>query len=102
MEVHRQRCQKCQSLDLRNILVRAPGKGQVVLVRCAHCKELVARYELSRYYHHGKGFESWLRQIGLVSESARDLAETYETAQDDALREYEAALAQLALEGKDV
>ena len=35
-----------------------------VFVRCCGCRELVACYELSRYYHHGKEADSYLRSLG--------------------------------------
>lgn len=102
MEVHRQQCQACGSREMRNILVRAAGNPQVVLVSCASCAELVGRYELASYYHHGRGFESWLRHLDIPTESALDLAETFESARADALDEYAAALEQLEGEEKEV
>lgn len=101
MEVHRQQCQACGSRETRNIIVRAAGSPQVVLVRCAACAELVARYELASYYHHGRGFESWLRHLDVPTESALDLAETFESARADALEEYAAALEELKREDKE-
>ncbi|MEM7136162.1 MAG: hypothetical protein AAF500_06265 [Myxococcota bacterium] len=100
MGVHRQRCQSCDSTRLNNLLVRQPGKDQVVLVVCAECHDLVARYELSSYYHHGKGFESWLRQVRNATESALDLSEAFEKTRDNALNELAEALAKLETEGK--
>lgn len=96
MEIHRQRCQQCNSLDLHNLLVREPGHDQVVYVRCARCEELVARYELSGYYHHGKGFESWLRSRSFPMESGRDVTAAFQEAKAQALAGYEAMLAELS------
>ena len=92
MQVHRQRCQSCDSVDLHNLLVRLPGKSQVVLVVCAACRQLVARYELARYYHHGKGIDSWLRSFDATTESAHDLKDAFEAVRDGALSELEEAL----------
>ncbi len=102
MNVHRQRCQACGSIEVRNILVRAPGRAQTVLVRCASCLALVARYELASYYHHGKGFASWLPHLARPSESARELAEAFESVREDALDEYAEALSQLQDDSKKV
>ena len=56
MELHRQHCQNCQSIEMRNILVREAGKATSVYVRCGNCGELVARYKLRDYYHHGRNY----------------------------------------------
>ena len=93
MEVHRQRCQSCGSLDVHNLLVREVGEPQTVYVRCAACGELVARYQLSDYYHHGGGVESYLRtHVGQVFASARQIAETLAQVQQNAFAGYERAL----------
>ncbi len=65
MEVHRQTCQACDSRKLRNILLREPGENDRVLVECTECKEPVAQYVIAPggYYHHAKGFESYLRGL---------------------------------------
>jgi uncharacterized C2H2 Zn-finger protein len=102
MEVKRQTCQACHSIDVRNILVR-DGDEQLVYVRCAKCKALVARYQLKDYYHHGKGVESFLRahrQQG--SDSGRAMLEAFETSQRNALEGYQQALAALESAHKDV
>ncbi|MHC4142517.1 MAG: hypothetical protein ACYSUF_11785 [Planctomycetota bacterium] len=103
MEIHRQQCQACRSFDLRNILVRETGRREVVYVRCLGCTRLVARYELSGYYHHGKGVESWLRSRGTASvESGRDTAAEFEEDQKAAVDGYEQVLAKLEEMGKPV
>lgn len=103
MSVHRQRCQACGSIDVRNILVRAPGQAQTVYVRCGQCQSLVARYVLQDYYHHGRGLESYLRTHGgAMAESGRRVAEELEDAERRALEGYDAALGALADDGKDV
>ena len=103
MEVRRQTCQNCGSTDVRNILVREEGHAQMVFVRCSKCGELVARYRLRDYYHHGKGAESFLRSAGSqASESGREQLKEFEQIQDEALAGYEQALEQLRNEGKEI
>lgn len=81
MEIHIQKCQKCRSRNLRNVLVR--DEDQKVFVQCRDCGELVARYVLARggYFHAGKGFESFLRSLerdGGNSDSARDVHTSFD------------------------
>ena len=103
MEVHRQTCQSCGSMDVRNVIVREPGRAQMVYVICAECHELVARYRLSSYYHHGKGLESYLKSMGTdASDSARSHLDEFRTTKEEALEGYEAAVRQLKDEGKEV
>lgn len=102
MEAHRQTCQSCGGRDMRNIIVRAEGQRQVVLVRCIACQQLVARYELSSYYHHGKSYEAHLRNVAVATESALELREVYGHAQQTAPRELEDAIAFLEAQGKVV
>ena len=87
---------------MHDLLVRKPGKSQIVLVVCAACRELVARYELSSYYHHGKGIDSWLRSFNPITESAHDLSESFESVRDDAVADLEEALSILSAEGKAI
>ncbi|MBF0169983.1 MAG: hypothetical protein HQK87_02665, partial [Nitrospinae bacterium] len=63
MELHRQTCQACGSRAMRITLVREAGETDKVFVKCADCGGFVARYTIAQrgYYHHGKGFESYLR-----------------------------------------
>ncbi|MCP4754907.1 MAG: hypothetical protein GY866_28865 [Proteobacteria bacterium] len=65
MDVHRQTCQFCGSRSMRNLLVREPEKNDVVIVECMECRDLVARYIIAKggYYHHEKGYESYLRGL---------------------------------------
>lgn len=103
MDVKRQICQSCQSIDVRNIIVRGDDGQQVIFVRCAKCKDLVARYELKDYYHHGKGIESYLRAHGRHdSDSAREWLRAFEESQRKAIIGYEEALAFLAEHHKEV
>lgn len=104
MEVHRQTCQSCGSIDVRNILRRTEGQRTAVFVRCARCKKLVARYELAAYYHHGKDVESWLRgyEGAAAMESGRDLSDAFARSRDQALHEYDEVLVDLARVDKEV
>ena len=103
MQVHRQTCQNCKSIEVRNIIVRDTGKPTVVYVRCAACGELVASYELQRYYHHGKGIESYLRGHGVgAADSGRAWLAEFNNVQADALAGFQAALQKLAEEQKQV
>ncbi len=70
MEIHVQQCQNCQSSNLKNILFRETGESDKVYVQCHDCKEFVASYviEPQGYYHHGKGYESFLRGINRSGE----------------------------------
>ncbi|MDF1815093.1 MAG: hypothetical protein P1V20_23015 [Verrucomicrobiales bacterium] len=103
MEVHRQRCQACQSIDVRNILVRRQGEPTAVYVRCANCGELVARYQLSDYYHHGKGPESFYRSIGAdACDSGRRALEIFNRAKEDSIQGFKDALERLKEENKEV
>lgn len=102
MDVKRQTCQACHSIDVRNIIVRN-GETQVIFVRCAKCKELVARYELKDYYHHGKGIESYLRAHGETgSDSGRAWLDAFNKSQQRALVEYDEALKALESAHKQV
>ena len=101
MEIHRQHCQNCQSVQMRNILVREPGRSPVVYARCAECEQLVACYTLEDYYHHGKGIESYLRSHGgAAAESGRGIMRDFKEAEERAIAGYEAAVEHLRQEGK--
>ena len=103
MEVHRQTCQACGSINIRNILARERGRAQMVYVRCAECSELVARYRLRDYYHHGKSAESFYRSMGAGdSESARDQLEEFSRMKEEAIAGYERALEILQEAEKEV
>ena len=103
MQVHRQTCQACGSIDVRNILARETNKPTIVYVRCRKCSELVAYYELSGYYHHGKGIESYLQAQGVsAADSGRAWLAEFNRIQEEALSGYEAALQKLTEENKEV
>jgi len=104
MEVHRQTCQKCGCRQMVNILARAVGESDKVFVQCSACKELVARYTISQggYYHHGKGFESYLRSLnrGGFYESTRDLTQGFEQLEKKCELEYREIVAEMEKLGK--
>ncbi len=103
MQVNRQTCQRCKSINVRNILRREPNRPTVVYVRCANCLELVAYYELSNYYHHGKGIESYLRAHGMhANDSGRRWLADFKRIQDNAVAGYEEVLEQLTEQNKNV
>jgi hypothetical protein len=83
--------------DMRNIVVREAGAPTTIYVRCLGCGELVARYRLSEYYHHGKGIESYLRSLGSAAgESGRDYLTEFHRIKAETEQGYEEALRQLA------
>jgi RNase P subunit RPR2 len=100
MEVHRQTCQKCGSRKHNNLLVREPGQRPVVFVRCTECEELVARYVLESYYHHGKGLESYLRSVTGSVESGRRMLSEFEETQQEAVAGFQRVMADLTERGK--
>ncbi|MHC4996463.1 MAG: hypothetical protein ACYTGQ_15560 [Planctomycetota bacterium] len=103
MRVDRQTCQNCGSIDVRNILSRKLDQPTIVYVRCAKCFELVAYYELSQYYHHGKGIESFLKAQGVKSnDSAHRWLTDFNQIQKDATTGFKKALEQLDGQQKDV
>ena len=103
MEVHRQQCQSCMTMEVRNILAREPNAPTVVYVCCIHCSRLVARYELSDYYHHGKGVESFLRSKATsVEESGRKMVREYDEVRKRAIEGYKKVLEELERQGKEI
>ena len=93
MEIHRQTCQACGSKSLRSILVREPGKSDRAFLECDQCGELVARYIISPggYYHHGKGYESYLRSLmrtGDEQMSGKNLKKQFQNVQEECLERY--------------
>ena len=103
MEIRRQTCQACHSIDVRNILVRRTGQPTTVYVRCARCLKLVARYKLRGYYHHGKDIDSYLRSRGsAAADSGRDLLEEFQRVQTEAAEGFEQVLKLLDDLGKEV
>ncbi|MDH5561263.1 MAG: hypothetical protein OEY59_10480 [Deltaproteobacteria bacterium] len=92
-ELHRQTCQSCGSRTLKILLYRESGEPDKAFAQCAECDELVARYVIQPggYYHHGKGFESYLRGItrGGGFMSGKDLHKDFEKLQSSCLRRFD-------------
>ena len=102
MEVHRQQCQVCRSFEMKNLLVRDVDRPVTVYVRCGMCGEMVAMYELSQYYHHGKGLESYLKDHAASSDSGRQWLAEFNRVQEASVYGYNAAMEQLPGEGKNL
>ena len=106
MEIHRQTCQFCGSRNLKNILVREPGEQDKVFVQCRGCRKMVARYIISHggYYHHGKGFESYLKGLTRGSGelmSGKNIKKDFETIKTKALGIFDRVVKWLQENGKD-
>jgi hypothetical protein len=103
MQVHRQTCQQCGSIDVRNIIAREAGRATTIYVRCTECRELVASYQLADYYHHGKGIESYLRNHGVgAGDSGRQWLAEFDQIKHKAIEEFEEVLRVLAEQNKEV
>jgi hypothetical protein len=103
MEVRRQRCRACGSYDAHNLLVREPQHPLSVYVRCANCRQLVARYRLSEYYQPGDGIESYLESLGTsADDSGRDYLAELAHLEQDSQEGYRQALEQLPEESENV
>ena len=104
MEIHIQKCQNCNSQNLRNIIYRESGEPDRIYAQCQDCNEFVASYVIAPlgYYHHGKGYESFLRGVLRSGEfmSGRKIKDIYltrknseEVAFKEALKNLEKKLA---------
>lgn len=87
MELHIQRCQFCSSRNMKNILTRSPGQSDKVYVQCQDCGAFVASYQIAPmgYYHHGKGYDSFLRSLHRGGEfmSGRSVQQMYLDRKED-------------------
>jgi hypothetical protein len=96
MEIHLQRCQNCQSDTMKNILYRQEGERDRVFVQCANCNEFVASYKLGPmgYYHHGKGYDSFLRGLHRSGDfaSGRNMANLFSKTKDEETAMFSRAL----------
>jgi len=96
MELHVQKCQFCESESMKNILVRHPGDPDKVYVQCNNCGEFVASYVIAPmgYYHHGKGYESFLRGIHRSGEfmSGRNVQRLFEERKETELNFFQKIL----------
>ena len=92
MEVLIQKCQNCQSENLKNILYRKSGEPDRVFVECQNCKIFVASYVIAPlgYFHNGKGFESFLRGVNRSGEfmSGRRVKKLFEERKDNEVKAF--------------
>lgn len=99
MEIHIQQCQSCGSDTMKNIIYREPGEPDRIIVQCSDCEHFVASYVLAPlgYYHHGKGFESFLRSLNRSGEfmSGRKLQQLFDNKKSQEVGLYEKAVAHL-------
>ncbi len=99
MELHIQQCQACGSKTVRNILYRDIGEPDRVFVQCANCEALVATYVIGPmgYYHHNKGYESFLRSFHRSGEfmSGRNLQKYFEARVEKETSMFEQVLQKL-------
>lgn len=99
MELHVQHCQFCDSTDVKNILVRKIGESDKVFVQCNSCGHFVASYVIAPlgYYHHGKGYESFLRGIHRSGDfmSGRNVGRMFEDRKEQDVEEFKEVLARL-------
>ncbi len=96
MEIHVQTCQACKSQNVKNILYRQEGERDRVFVECVNCGEFVASYKVGPmgYYHHGKGYDSFLRGLLRSGEfsSGRNIARLYQQRQSEELEMFKKAV----------
>ena len=99
MKIHVQKCQNCQSTNLKNILYRESGEPDRVFVQCNDCQEFVASYVIAPlgYYHHGKGYESFLRGVSRSGEfmSGRRIKKLFLQRKEDEVKAFEIVLKSL-------
>ncbi len=99
MEIHIQQCQECGSDKLKNIILREAGEPDRIMVQCHECSHFVASYSLAPlgYYHHGKGYESFLRSFYRSGEfmSGRSVRQNYESRKAKEVALFEKVIARL-------
>ena len=47
MEIHVQKCQKCDSNNVKNIIFRESGEPDRIYVQCQDCDDFVASYVIA-------------------------------------------------------
>jgi hypothetical protein len=106
MEIHVQQCQFCDSRQVRNILFREEGEPDRVFVQCTRCDAFVASYVIAPmgYFHHGKGFKSFLRGIFRSGEfmSGRRVKDKFEKRKAMEQERFRRVLEELALKEKEM
>lgn len=99
MEIHIQQCQECGSEKLKNIILRESGEPDRIIVQCHDCEHFVASYVLAPmgYYHHGKGFESFLKSLHRSGEfmSGRKVQQLFESRKTSEIKLYEKVMARI-------
>lgn len=84
---------------MKNILYRQEGERDRVFVQCADCGEFVASYKIGPlgYYHHGRGYDSFLRGLLRSGEfsSGRNIAKLFKQRREEELGMYKKALRQI-------
>ncbi|MCG8326324.1 MAG: hypothetical protein MI974_01505 [Chitinophagales bacterium] len=87
------------------MLVRNPGDPDKVYVQCHNCKELVASYVIAPlgYYHHGKGYESFLRGVHRSGDflSGRNINRLYEERKTEEMAQFQKVLEHLNKKEED-
>jgi hypothetical protein len=77
---------------MKNILFREAGYPDRVYVQCHDCGEFVASYEIAPlgYFHHGKGYESFLRGITRSGEfsSGRNIKDIYLKRKENEIKNF--------------
>ena len=86
-------------------MFREPGQEDRVFVQCWSCKSLVARYIIGHrgYYHHGKGFESYISGLNRGGHfmSGKDFKKEFNETIKESLEEFEKALALVKQEDEE-
>ena len=105
MKIHVQKCQNCGSKEHKNILARESGEPDRVYVQCQACQEFVASYVIAPlgYYHHGKGYESFLRGVTRSGEfmSGRRIKGLFLKRKVDELKAFQQILEKLKIQDKE-
>lgn len=90
---------------MRNILLRQPKTADKVIVQCTECKALVARYIIAKggYYHHAKGYESYLRGLTRDGDfmNAKIMETEYLEIKESCEQEFDQVTEYLRKQGKD-
>lgn len=99
MEILIQKCQNCESTNLRNIIYRESGEPDRIYAQCNDCDVFVASYVIAPlgYYHHGKGYDSFLRGVLRSGEfmSGRKVKDIYLNRKNSEVAAFEEAIRNL-------
>lgn len=90
--VKRERCPKCDSVELVNLVLVEEGQPIKIYVKCAKCKTFVARYTLD-YYTSNMDYESMLEYASkCYSESGRTTSKKLKSFNESIKKEFEECL----------